>query len=105
MAQLIVRYNGAILEHNEDSASFLFEIDDFHWILQLEMGPNFPEVLPTMTLVSVYYQCHGKPRTKVLSLTSHKEMPEFESYIRQQFEIFKAECTGGVPTSSCEMTP
>lgn len=38
LAQLIVKYEGAILEHDASSAALLFEMNDFHWILQIDIG-------------------------------------------------------------------
>lgn len=38
LAQLIVKYEGAVLEHDNNSAAFLFETSDFHWILQIDIG-------------------------------------------------------------------
>lgn len=35
---MIIKYEGAILEHDSNSAAFLFEINDFHWILQIDIG-------------------------------------------------------------------
>lgn len=38
LAQLIVKYESAILEHDGNSAAFLFELNNFHWILQIDIG-------------------------------------------------------------------
>lgn len=38
LAQLIVKYEGAILEHDANSAAFLFEMNNYHWILQIDIG-------------------------------------------------------------------
>lgn len=38
LAQLIVKYEGALLEHDANNAAFLFEMNDFHWILQIDIG-------------------------------------------------------------------
>lgn len=35
---MIIKYESAILEHDSNSAAFLFEINDFHWILQIDIG-------------------------------------------------------------------
>ncbi|GBP42012.1 hypothetical protein EVAR_95011_1 [Eumeta japonica] len=89
LAKLIIKYEGAILEHDANGAAFLFELNDFHWILQIEIANNFPEKLPTLVLRSVYHCTKGKPRTKVLSACPYNN---FEEYIEQQVEIFKNDC-------------
>lgn len=38
LAQLIVKYEGAVLEHDANNAAFLFEMNSFHWILQIDIG-------------------------------------------------------------------
>lgn len=38
LARLIVKYEGAVLEHDANNAAFLFETHDFHWILQIDIG-------------------------------------------------------------------
>lgn len=38
LAQLIVKFEGAVLEHDSNNAAFLFEMNDFHWILQIDIG-------------------------------------------------------------------
>ncbi|XP_013188300.1 BRISC and BRCA1-A complex member 2 [Amyelois transitella] len=91
LAQLIVRYEGAILEHDANSAAFLFETDDFHWILHIEVGENFPDNLPILTLRSVYHMDKGKPKSKVLPPCLYKDL---EENIANQVEIFKNECKG-----------
>ncbi|CAG9785155.1 unnamed protein product [Diatraea saccharalis] len=91
LAQLIVKYEGAILEHDANSAAFLFEMNDFHWILQINIGLKFPEKPPILTLRSVYHCNKGKPKFKVLPACPYQN---FEIYIEQQVEIFKNECKG-----------
>ncbi|XP_023950900.1 BRISC and BRCA1-A complex member 2 [Bicyclus anynana] len=90
LAQLIVKYEGAILEHDANSAAFLFEMNDFHWILQIDIAIQFPEKPPVLTLRSVYHCSKGKPKFKVLPGCSYSN---FELYIEQQVEIFKNDCT------------
>ncbi|CAG5039887.1 unnamed protein product [Parnassius apollo] len=96
LAQLIVKYEGAILEHDASSAAFLFEMSDFYWILQIDIGVKFPERPPLLTLRSVYHSNKGKPKFKVLSACPYNN---FEGYIEQQAEIFKNECKGVIPTN------
>ncbi|CAF4777244.1 unnamed protein product [Pieris macdunnoughi] len=91
LAQLIIKYEGAILEHDGTSAALLFQTNDFHWILQIDIDANFPEKPPVLTLRSVYHSSKGKPKFKVLSNCPHNN---FEAYIEQQVEIFKNECKG-----------
>ncbi|XP_050342661.1 BRISC and BRCA1-A complex member 2-like [Nymphalis io] len=91
LAQLIVKYEGAILEHDASSAALLFEMNDFHWILQIDIGINFPEKPPILTLRSVYHCSKGKPKFKILPSCPYNN---FEGYIEQQAEIFKNECKG-----------
>ncbi|XP_072941072.1 BRISC and BRCA1-A complex member 2-like [Epargyreus clarus] len=91
LAQLIVKYEGAVLEHDANSAAFLFEMNDFHWILQIDIGIRFPENLPVLTLRSVYHNNKGKPKFKVLTACPYSN---FEMYIEQQVQIFKNECKG-----------
>ncbi|CAG9138515.1 unnamed protein product [Plutella xylostella] len=91
LAQMIVRYEGAILEHDANSAAFLFEINDFHWILQIDIDVSFPDKPPVLTLRSVYHCSKGKPKFKVLSACPYTN---FEFYIEQQVEQFKNECKG-----------
>ncbi|XP_045493231.1 BRISC and BRCA1-A complex member 2-like [Colias croceus] len=91
LAQLIIKYEGAILEHDATSAALLFQMNDFHWILQIDIGANFPEKSPILTLRSVYHSAKGKPKSKVLPSCPHTN---FEAYIEQQVEIFKNECKG-----------
>ncbi|CAH0727873.1 unnamed protein product, partial [Brenthis ino] len=91
LAQLIVKYEGAILEHDASSAALLFEMNDFHWILQIDIGINFPEKPPVLTLRSVYHCSKGKPKHKILPNCPYNN---FEGYIEQQVEIFKNECKG-----------
>lgn len=38
LAQLIVKYEGAVLEHDANSAALLFEMNNFYWILQIDIG-------------------------------------------------------------------
>lgn len=38
LSQLIVKYEGAVLEHDANNAAFLFEINDFYCILQIDIG-------------------------------------------------------------------
>ncbi|CAH2107473.1 unnamed protein product [Euphydryas editha] len=95
LAQLIVKYEGAILEHDANSAAFLFEMNDFHWILQIDIGINFPEKPPVLTLRSVYHCSKGKPKFKNLPSCPYNN---FERYIEQQVEIFKNECKGVIQT-------
>ncbi|XP_039748707.1 BRISC and BRCA1-A complex member 2-like isoform X2 [Pararge aegeria] len=90
LAQLIVKYEGAILEHDANSAAFLFEMNDFYWILQIDISIQFPEKPPVLTLRSVYHCYKGKPKFKVLPGCSYNN---FELYIEQQVEIFKNDCT------------
>ncbi|KOB67916.1 BRCA1-A complex subunit BRE [Operophtera brumata] len=91
LSQLIVKYEGAVLEHDANNAAFLFEINDFHCILQIDIGTRFPEKPPTLILRSVYHSIKGKPRYKVLSACPYTN---FEGYIEQQVEIFKNDCKG-----------
>ncbi|XP_026751461.1 BRISC and BRCA1-A complex member 2-like [Galleria mellonella] len=91
LAQLIVKYEGAILEHDANNASFLFEMNDFHWILQIDIGVKFPEKPPVLMLRSVYHSTKGKPKFKILPSCPYSN---FEGYIEQQVEIFKIECKG-----------
>ncbi|KAI8428604.1 hypothetical protein MSG28_007342 [Choristoneura fumiferana] len=91
LAQLIVKYEGAVLEHDTNNAAFLFEMNDFHWILQIDIGTKFPDKPPVLTLRSVYHSSKGKPKQKVLSSCPYNN---FEGYIEQQVEIFKNECKG-----------
>ncbi|XP_004926449.1 BRISC and BRCA1-A complex member 2-like [Bombyx mandarina] len=95
LAFLVVKYEGAILEHDINSAAFLFEINDFHWILTVELG-QFPEKSPILTLRSVYHSSKGKPKYKVLSSCP---LNNFEEYVEQQVELFKNECKGSVTSS------
>ncbi|VVC92856.1 unnamed protein product [Leptidea sinapis] len=81
LAQLIVKYEGAVLEHDATSAALLLEINDFHWILQINI---------------VYHSTKGKPKSKVLPNCPYNN---FEGYIEQQIEIFKNECKGIIPSS------
>ncbi|KAL4708397.1 hypothetical protein ACJJTC_019633 [Scirpophaga incertulas] len=96
LSQLIVKYEGAVLEHDSNSAAFLFEMNDFHWILLIDIGINFPERPPVLTLRSVYHSLKGKPKCKVLQTCPYKN---FEGYIEQQVEIFKNECKGFMSNS------
>ncbi|XP_049866149.1 BRISC and BRCA1-A complex member 2-like [Pectinophora gossypiella] len=96
LAQLIVKYEGAILEHDTNNAAFLFQMNDFHWILQIDIGLRFPEKPPVLTLRSVYHCIKGKPRIKVLPSCPYHN---FEGYIEQQVEIFKNECRGAAPSN------
>lgn len=89
LAQLIVKYEGAVIEHDANSAAFLFEMNDFHWILQIDVGSKFPEKPPVVILRSVYHTSKGKPKFKVLPACPYNK---FEEYIEQQVEIFKNEC-------------
>ncbi|CAH2075198.1 unnamed protein product, partial [Iphiclides podalirius] len=91
LAQMIVKYEGAVLEHDANSAAFLFEVNDFHWILQIDIGLKFPEKPPVLTLRSVYHSSKGKPKFKVLSACPYNN---FEGYIEQQIDVFKNECKG-----------
>ncbi|CAG9560341.1 unnamed protein product [Danaus chrysippus] len=91
LAQLIVKFEGAILEHDASSAALLLQMNDFHWILQIDIGIKFPEKPPVLTLRSVYYSSKGKPKFKVLPNCPYTN---FEGYIMQQVEIFKNECIG-----------
>ncbi|XP_041976585.1 BRISC and BRCA1-A complex member 2-like [Aricia agestis] len=95
LAQIIVKYEGAILEHDASSVALLFEMNDFHWILQIDIGLQFPDKPPVLTLRSVYHCTsnypYRKPRTKVLPSCPYNN---FEGYIAQQVEIFKTECKG-----------
>ncbi|XP_063378864.1 BRISC and BRCA1-A complex member 2-like [Cydia fagiglandana] len=91
LAQLIVRYEGAVLEHDANNAAFLFEMNDFHWMLQIDIGAKFPDKPPILTLRSVYHSSKGKPKFKVLPSCPYNN---FEGYIEQQVEIFKNECKG-----------
>ncbi|KAL0840478.1 hypothetical protein ABMA28_015724 [Loxostege sticticalis] len=100
LAQLIVKYEGALLEHDANNAAFLFEMNDFHWILQIDIGVKFPEKPPILTLRSVYHSTKGKPKFKVLPACPYKN---FEGYIEQQVEIFKNECKGHTPTTNNQM--
>ncbi|CAK1553561.1 unnamed protein product [Leptosia nina] len=86
LAQLIIKYEGAILEHDASSAALLFQMNDFHWILQIDI-----EKPPVLTLRSVYHISKGKPKVKVLQNCPYNN---FEAYIEQQVEIFKNECKG-----------
>lgn len=95
LAQLIVKYEGAVLEHDANSAALLFEMNDFHWILQIDIGINFPEKPPILTLRSVYHCSKGKPKFKILPSCPYNN---FEGYIEQQVEIFKNECKGVIQT-------
>lgn len=94
LAQLIVKYEGAILEHDANSAAFLFEMNNYHWILQIDIGAKFPEKPPVLALRSIYHCNKGKPIYKILTGCPYKK---FESYIEQQVEIFKNECLGLYP--------
>ncbi|XP_047020124.1 BRISC and BRCA1-A complex member 2-like [Helicoverpa zea] len=96
LAQLIVKYEGAVLEHDTNNAAFLFEMNSFHWILQIDIGVKFPEKPPVLTLRSIYHCNKGKPIYKVLSGCPYNN---FEGYIEQQVEIFKNECMG-LPANS-----
>ncbi|KAJ0179975.1 hypothetical protein K1T71_004566 [Dendrolimus kikuchii] len=96
LAQLIMKYEGAILEHDANNAAFLFEMNDFHWILQIDIGNKFPEKPPVVTLRSVYHCSKGKPKFKVLPTCPYNK---FEEYIEQQVEIFKNECKGLMPNN------
>ncbi|XP_068630473.1 BRISC and BRCA1-A complex member 2-like [Battus philenor] len=96
LAQLIVKYEGAVLEHDANSAALLFQMNDFHWILQIDIGVQFPEKPPVLTLRSVYHCSKGKPKFKVLSSCPYNN---FEGYIEQQVDIFKNECKGISPSS------
>lgn len=89
LSHMIVKYEGAILEHDANSASFLFEVKSFHWILHVDLVPQFPEKSPTLTLRSVYHCTNGRPITKVLPNCPYHKL---EEYIEQQVEIFKNEC-------------
>ncbi|CAD0198366.1 unnamed protein product [Chrysodeixis includens] len=91
LAQLIVKYEGAVLEHDANNAAFLFEMNNFHWILQIDIGVKFPEKPPVLTLRSIYHCTKGKPMYKVLPACPYNN---FEGYIEQQVEIFKNECMG-----------
>ncbi|XP_013141418.1 PREDICTED: BRCA1-A complex subunit BRE-like [Papilio polytes] len=95
LAQLIVKYEGAVLEHDANSAALLFEMNNFYWILQIDIGIHFPEKPPILTLRSVYHSSKGKPKHKMLPGCPYKN---FEAYIEQQVEIFKNECKGIVPS-------
>ncbi|CAH2992111.1 unnamed protein product [Chilo suppressalis] len=97
LAQLIVKYEGAILEHDANNAAFLFEMNDFHWILQIDIGVKFPDKPPILTLRSVYHCNKGKPKFKVLPSCPYKN---FEGYIEQQVQIFKNECKGVLHNNS-----
>ncbi|CAB3243778.1 unnamed protein product [Arctia plantaginis] len=96
LAQLIVKYESAILEHDANSAAFLFELNNFHWILQIDIGVRFPEKPPVLTLRSIYHCNKGKPIFKVLPSCPYNN---FERYIEHQVEIFKNECIGVVPNT------
>lgn len=91
LAQLIVKYEGAVLEHDANNAAFLFEMNNFHWILQIDISIRFPDKVPVLILRSVYHSFKGKPIYKVLSSCPYNS---FEAYIEQQVEIFKNECVG-----------
>lgn len=91
LAQLIVKYEGAVLEHDANNAGFLFEMNNFHWILQIDIGVRFPDKPPVLTLRSIYHCNKGKPIFKVLPYCPYNN---FEGYIEQQVEIFKNECLG-----------
>ncbi|XP_053602268.1 BRISC and BRCA1-A complex member 2-like isoform X2 [Plodia interpunctella] len=96
LVQFIVKYEGAVLEHDSNCAAFLFETHNFHWILHIEVGENFPENLPVLTLRSVYHCDKGKPKSKILPSCPYNS---FEEYISQQVEIFKNECIGTPATN------
>ncbi|KAJ2938218.1 hypothetical protein O0L34_g17554 [Tuta absoluta] len=100
LAQLIVKYEGAVLEHDANSAAFLFEMNDFHWILQIDIGVKFPDKPPILTLRSVYHSSKGKPKFKVLPSCPYHN---FEGYIEQQVEIFKNECRGVIPNTNNQL--
>ncbi|KAJ8732644.1 hypothetical protein PYW07_015243 [Mythimna separata] len=95
LAQLIVKYEGAVLEHDANNAAFLFEMSSYHWILQIDIGAKFPDKPPVLTLRSIYHCSKGKPMYKILSGCPYNH---FESYIEQQVELFKNECMGVPPT-------
>ena len=58
---------------------FLFEVDGFHATVKIELSPTFPEICPTITLLSAYRQAKGRggPVTLVFKQNSYPYSPRW----------------------------
>lgn len=67
VAAFLSYFNSSLLEYDADQftkISFLFEWNDFFFILSIELPQFFPKEQPTLTFQSIYHECRGKPYTE-----------------------------------------
>lgn len=68
MAAFLSHFGRSVLEFDADGffdISFLFEWNDFFFILYIELAPSFPQEAPVLTFQSIYHESKEKPYSEV----------------------------------------